>query len=535
MDGSTRRTIATTGILTMKPAPMTPRDQAAVTRLAASAILLLVATAAVAPTGLSAADPYDATLEKRIEALEREMNTLAEDAKGKNPAQTYEVPAFLRAAGKQVQELTIQGDLRFRYQYDNDELQVPSATARAVQQSRSRFRLRLNLNYQFSDHWFAGLGVQTAASADSGHQTVTGGFDNSSVYLSLYFLGWKVNDHVTLLGGKILSPFYNNTDAFLDFSDVRPVGLTERFNFDLTPQLNLKVNLGQYAFYDNPENGSTTYGGAAITDTTRSASGDRVAPNGRDGDLKTDVWFLYQDVVLTWKPTNAVSVIVAPGFYTYVGGGAVGVTGPGTPAAGATLARTNNNQSASDASYSGTLLNTAPFNDQNAARNLYVGFLGGEVNFPVAGRQLKLYGDYLYNFAGGKRDYDAYGFAEDKLMDKQSWLAGAQWGELKKKGDFYLQADFRQFGLGSSDPNLNDPHFALSRINVQGFRVAAGYNFYAWLKGEVIYFGAWNLEKNLHTRDGRRATADLLGSTGRLTFADQNSSQVLQVQLTASF
>ena len=74
---------------------------------------------------LPAADPYDTTLERRVAALEREMSTLAEDAKGKNPL-TYEGPAFLRAAGRQVQQLTLQGDLRFRYQYDNDELQAPS-------------------------------------------------------------------------------------------------------------------------------------------------------------------------------------------------------------------------------------------------------------------------------------------------------------------------------------------------------------------------------------------------------------------------
>ena len=78
----------------------TPRGRTVVA-LAASALL---ATAVVVPA-LRAADPYDATLEKRVQALERELNLMSGDAKGKN-TQTYEVPTFLRAAGKQVQELS---------------------------------------------------------------------------------------------------------------------------------------------------------------------------------------------------------------------------------------------------------------------------------------------------------------------------------------------------------------------------------------------------------------------------------------------
>ena len=95
---------------------MTIRTRApkAATLLAASALL---ATAAAAPTRLRAADPYDATLEKRVEALERELNLMSGDAKGKN-TQTYEVPTFLRAAGKQVQELNLQCELSFRTQWD---------------------------------------------------------------------------------------------------------------------------------------------------------------------------------------------------------------------------------------------------------------------------------------------------------------------------------------------------------------------------------------------------------------------------------
>ena len=271
--------------------------------LAASALLSAGLLAPLVP-GARAADPYDAKLEKRVQALERELNLMAGDAKGKNPAKPDEVPTFMRALGKQVQELTIQGEIRFRYQFDNRDPEgylagttgAGAAFRRGdpgeIPQSRYRWRLRMNLNYKFTDNWFAGFGIQAQAGSDSTHQTFGQGFDNSSFYLNLFYLGWKINDNITLLGGKILAPFYNNTDRIVDFGDIRPGGLTERFNFDITPQLNLKINLGQYPFYANPENGATATGvatavaGPGGTTFVRTLGGNRTfltGPNGSGG------------------------------------------------------------------------------------------------------------------------------------------------------------------------------------------------------------------------------------------------------------
>ena len=122
-----------------------------------------------------AADPYDQSLESRVEALERELNIMENDSKGKNvAADDGQVPTFLRAAGTGVQQLTISGDLRFRYNYQNEDFQYPSA-GNQQQTSRYLFRLRLNLNYTLSDNFFAGVGVTTNGAADSGNTTVDGG------------------------------------------------------------------------------------------------------------------------------------------------------------------------------------------------------------------------------------------------------------------------------------------------------------------------------------------------------------------------
>ena len=82
--------------------------------------------------------------------------------------------------------------------------------------------------------------------------------------------------------------------------------------------------------------------------------------------------------------------------------------------------------------------------------------------------------------------------------------------------------------MASIDPNLNDPNFALSRLNTQGFRVNAGYNLTDWLKAEVWYYGAWNLDKNVRLLSTGAASANN-------ALYDANASQNLIVQLTSSF
>ena len=220
-----------------------------------SSVACLVLTAAgqfTAPL-LRAADPYDQSLEARIEALEKELNVMESDSKGKNVATAdTTVPTFLRAAGAGVKELTISGDLRFRYNYDNDDFQVASGE---LQRSRYVFRLRLNLNYTMSDNFFIAVGVSTQGQSDTQNQVITEGFDDYGIYLHQFIIGYKPTAWSTVIVGKLFAPFYDNEDAVVDFSDINPTGVTEKFNFDIGPKLNISANFGQYIFYDNPESG----------------------------------------------------------------------------------------------------------------------------------------------------------------------------------------------------------------------------------------------------------------------------------------
>ena len=280
-------------------------------------------------------DPYDKSLEARVEALEKELNIMEDDSKGKNvQTDSTEVPTFLRAAGKNVQELTISGDLRFRYNYDNEDFQYPGG-GNELQRSRYLFRLRLNLNYTLTDNFYMALGVATNGQSDSQNQAITEGFDDYGIYLHQFLLGWKATPNVTFVLGKQFAPFYNNEDAIVDFGDITPTGLTEKLNFEITPTLNIAVNLGQYIFYDNPESGyaitptrvATTNAAGAVTGftTVNVYSNNPASTVPTAQDRKEDAILTYNDVVITYKPTDKVTLTLAPGFYDYLLHGSVGL------------------------------------------------------------------------------------------------------------------------------------------------------------------------------------------------------------------
>ncbi len=492
----------------------------------AVAVLASLAGAGWLAPATRAADPYNANLEARIEALEKELNVMEGDSKGKNvDAET--VPTFLSAAGSNVQQLTISGDLRFRYNYQNENFQYPTA-GNDQQTSRYLFRLRINLAYTLNDNFFVGLGVTTNGAADSGNQDITEGFDDYGIYLHQFMLGYKAADFLTVQIGKIFAPFYNNSDTLLNWANVNPTGLTEKLNFDLAARLTLQANFGQYIFYDNPESNfaaTTVTLANGVKETVYSVNPSNVQPQ----DQAEDAILLYQDALLTYKPSDLVTVLLSPAFYFFAQHGSVGLSGNAVGPSGRSNPNSVNTLNPLAPSQ-GALLGTADFDSNDATRCLYVGFFDGDVQFPVGPIKGKFYWDFAYNFEGGQRDNQILELEENSFHDKDAWIAGFQLGEPKRKGDWYIQGEYAQVGVGSIDPNLNDTNFGLSRLNVQGYRVAVGYNLESWLRAEVWYYGTWNLDKNLHSLNGER-----LNSSDIRSFYDENSAQNLIVQLMAAF
>ena len=233
---------------------------------------------------------------------------------------------------------------------------------------------------------------------------------------------------------------------------------------------------------------------------------------------------------MTYKPIKDITVTLAPAFYTYLLHGSVGISGNAVGPSGGRSTPNDVNTANPLAPSQGGLLNVAAFNSDKATDDLAVAMFDGDIKFPLGPFKGKVYWDFAYNIDGSLRAHHIYDVQEGSFRDSNTWLAGLQIGELKRKGDWYVSADYRQYGVSSLDPNLNDPNFALSRLNTQGFRINLGYNLTDWLKAEVWYYGAWNLEENIHSLSGTRVTTSSIRS-----FYDANAAQNLIIQLTASF
>lgn len=467
------------------------------TTLVAGASLL--ASGWLLPAPGRAADKYDTNLESRVEALERELNLVEGDKKGKD-AEATEVPTFVKAGSANVKELVVSGEIRFRYAYDN--LDGQPLGSNDAQSSRERFRLRLFADYKLTNNFFAGVALQTNQAADSGNQTYSEGFDNYNIYIWRAFVGYK-NDWLQVVGGKQANQFYSNTELLYD-ADISPQGLFESVKIPVSPTFDLTFNAGQFIFNDNAEN--------AFRNNPRTLPSGAANPAFvEEGNNQTDAYQIYSQIVGTFKPTNDLVFTGAGGFLFYPGHGGAGSTTAVNPAPGGA------------APGAGTLLNSAAFNSAAATRNLDLGTVSADVKITLGAVKVKLYGDAVYNFRGGSRDLLQYGVVADDEADKLAFATGVTVGSdftIKKKGDYLLLAEYRQVGLGSIDPNLNDSDFNLSRLGFRGVKVAASYGFYPWLIGSVTGFFNSNIG---HENDVN------------IGVANANSSQTIEVDVTAKF
>ena len=467
-----------------------------------------------------AADPYDKSLESRVEALERELNAMSNDSKGKNVT-TTDVPTFVRAS-KNVQELVFSGELRLRHEYGETTNQVNGSDA---QEDRNRFRLRLFADYKLDNGFFAGIAAQTAIAADSGNTTVSEGFDNYALYMWRFFVGYKTkDDSIKIIAGKQPNPFYEETEMLWD-ADISPFGVTEQLKYKFGSQLEVGLIAGQFYFYDNQENAFDNGNNTTANPTVFGGNGN------------ADAYLLYQQILATYKLNNQISIAAAPGYFGYAETGGTNSALALNPSAGNTgqPAGAGNGQGQA----ANVLQNSGAFNAPNATRNLAIGTFDGDVKIDLGRFKVKVYGQAAYNFVGGKRILNEYaspynpvastpaGYLTarglDGTQDKLAFASGFTFGsdfQIKKKGDYVFLAEYRQVGLGAVDPNLNDSDWNFSRLGFRGIKGAVSYGFEPWLIASFTYFGANNIgsEKNLNIGVG-----------------NYNTSHVFQFDLTAKF
>lgn len=463
--------------------------------------LPLLAAALLASNALAQQhDPLLDLLVKKKVLTEKEADSL----RGEMAEQNAQSAAGKLKLSKSLTELRISGDLRERYQYDTRDFQVgPDGTTDSdfgsgSQRSRWIFRLRLRADFKLTDNWFGGVELSTSPASDSGNATYGdsrggAGFSKYDIFISKAFLGWE-NDWLTLVYGKQANPFYNN-ELFWD-PDINPDGLSEVVRLDklLTtppPNWSLSLNLGQFIFADNIENGGKTS-----------------EPGFNDNDVSDDAYLFGIQLQGTYKFKNKNQLVFAPTLYFYNAASVFGAVNTSHFSDTASLDSSDTDRSFIGETRDMLFLNTP-----------------GELGFKLAKRPARFYWDLSYNFMGKSRVQEIYGVDSHSSVDDFAYLVGFQLGENKKAGDLSFNVNYRQIGLAGLDPNLNESDWALSQLNVHGpkFTVAYSLTDFAWVA--VSYSHAWNLRDDL---SGGEATsgADL---------ANTNSVDVFQVDMNLKF
>jgi hypothetical protein len=420
--------------------------------------------------------------------------------------------------GDWVKELKLSGDLRLRYQYDQRTPMVLTNPLLGpqdinIQRNRWRFRLRLNADFKLAQNFFGGVQLSTSdnRAADTKNATFTGGYDNYGIWVSRAFMGWTPIPGLTFIGGKQANPFYT-TDLIYD-PEVDPQGLVERVDFDKffdmtfgepvaegkgapppPPEkprnyLELALIAGQFVFQNNNANSGST-------------------------QLKWDAYQFQEQLLARLHLGDNLTITVAPGFLNFNNASSGGTPGPhGTIIAPTAVSGLTFDQSTGGAG--DTLANSQPF--PVTQRDLNIVLAPGDITYKICGKPLSLYWDFAYNFTGDDRFNKDYGplFShyhyvgrsttpiftgrwQPSFSDNVAWLVGLKYGENKKEGDFSASADYRQVGISSIDPNLNNSNFALGNLNVEGWEFQVAYNFTDFLVGSLAFYYSDALTKNLY-------------------------------------
>lgn len=404
-----------------------------------------------------------------------------------------------------IKQLNFYGDFRGRYQWDESRIQggSPALAVTAAQpsrnQQRERIRLRLGADIKLADGFFGGFQLQTNNAADSGMQTTadvtTGaggaGFQNYNIYISRAFLGWDGIKGLTGIVGKQANPFYTGGSELLWDQDINPVGLSEKVEFHKllgwVGPVEATLTAGQFTFFDNNE------GRAAGVNQS---------------DTSTDAWLFETQLLLAYKFDDTHKLSIAPGFLTYNAASTTGLT---------------------------STSNATPFAAANGTRGLALALLPGDYTTKLFGFKTKFHWDFSYNVDGATRA-EVYGLqghngSNDALRhltrDDVAWLVGVQVGENKKKGDLSFLAQYRQVGVTSIDPNINDSDFGGSKLNVRGPKFGLGYNFSNAVVANLTYQYAFNLRNDLNTQASAVAGAKAL--------ADRQSHQIFQADINVKF
>jgi len=443
---------------------------------------------------------------------------------------------------KGVTKMKIYGKARLRYQWNNLSAQPPvspgpfgnadpslgnAPNESQWDQSRFRYYFKFGVEYWFQKNLYGGLEFASSDANDSYNATFGKGYGKQAVYLSLLYLSYEPTDWLKLTAGKQKNPL--ETTSLVWDSDINPDGLTEEMWWNVSDSFGIGLTLGQWVYDEgqDTEDAGNFGAGDYLPATEQTPVMQFVFQVPMEFNLMeyNEVSYGSSDpkdmksmkTMMEAKPWLTIGF--APGFMTFFGGSSLDVE-TSSPA----------------------------FIQPDGTNNLNVVTAPGYVKWKMWKTKMKFYWDFAYNITGKDRIQDTYlggyrgptapgGYtpaqwnalrnANYGLEDNLAWLVGIKLGDNKKQGDWAASIDFRQVGLGSVDPNLNDSDFNLGFLNGQGIKAKVAYNFTDNMVGSVAYFNTWNYKEDLYLPVGQA------NSVQQLTGA--NGTQIVQADLVWKF
>ncbi len=365
-----------------------------------------------------------------------------------------------------VNNLALSFDARLRY----DIRQGEDVTGDTSRRNRTRYRLRLGLTGDFSDNWFFGLRLETAAANRSNNvtfgadttsttvveskpgvfttkKTINGPFakNDDGIFVGQLYVGYRPTEWLTLIGGRMENPFVR-TNMVWD-PELSPEGFAEQFKLK-EGNVDIFANLGQFVYDDaDPDN---TFGNA---------------PSHLDAYL-----FGWQ-VGARYNFSKTTYIQVAPTLYNYSGGG-----------------------DDFQGRFSNAVIPNGSIND------LLVFDTPVEFGFTKFKLPWRIWGDFAYNLDASDRAHQAQ-LAGDAPVGNHGFAvqAGIAVGNVKHKGDWEANVYYERTEAYSLDQNLIDDDFFDARVNIQGVRARGTYAFTDAISLTLTYGFATQIDSRIGT------------------------------------
>ena len=141
---------------------------------------------------------------------------------------------------KVLEKMSFKGDLRLRH-----DTQWRDTGNDDYARNRERYRLRFGVKAKTTKNTEVGFRLVSG----SGYQNTTNqSFDEhgrgKGIFIDRAYASWKPNDTVKIIGGKHKNPLL--TTSLVWDSDVNPEGVSECLNFDVSDDMDIFFNLGQW-------------------------------------------------------------------------------------------------------------------------------------------------------------------------------------------------------------------------------------------------------------------------------------------------